>query len=132
MGEYAVAAVLGVAGAIAPALLLLRFVYRRNPDPNRSLRPVVRLYLFSFLTVIPALLLELAVSGGLRFSDAPPPPLARLPAAGRRARAVRLPRPQQRPAGVEPPARLRGRLGGPGADDPRLGRLRAADQPGAA
>lgn len=52
--------VLTVAGAVAPAMFLLHYVYARDKYEREPLALIVRVYLISFLTVIPALALEVA------------------------------------------------------------------------
>lgn len=52
--------VLLVLGAVAPAAFLLHFVYVRDKWQREPLRLVLRVYFISFLTVIPAVLLEIA------------------------------------------------------------------------
>lgn len=51
---------LTLAGAVAPAVFLLHYVYARDKYEREPLALIVRVYLLSFLTVIPAVALELA------------------------------------------------------------------------
>jgi RsiW-degrading membrane proteinase PrsW (M82 family) len=51
--------VLLVLGAVAPAAFLLHFVYVRDKYQREPLRLVLRVYFISFLTVIPAVVLEM-------------------------------------------------------------------------
>jgi RsiW-degrading membrane proteinase PrsW (M82 family) len=51
---------LTVAGAVAPAVFLLHYVYARDKYEREPLALIVRVYLVSFLTVIPAVVLEAA------------------------------------------------------------------------
>jgi RsiW-degrading membrane proteinase PrsW (M82 family) len=56
---------LTLAGAVAPAVFLLHYVYARDKYEREPLALIVRVYLVSFLTVIPAIALELAGSAVL-------------------------------------------------------------------
>ncbi len=51
---------LTLAGAVAPAVFLLHYVYARDKYEHEPLALIVRVYLMSFLAVLPALALELA------------------------------------------------------------------------
>lgn len=65
-------AVLALIGAVAPPLLLLRFVYRRRTLPPRHRGRLTAVYAISFMTVIPALALEGAGYFLLQLLDLPP------------------------------------------------------------
>ncbi len=61
----AIAIVLLVLAAVAPAAFMLHFVYVRDKYQREPLRAVLVVYFFGFLTVVPALLGELAGEAAL-------------------------------------------------------------------
>jgi protease PrsW len=62
---------LSITGAVAPAAFMLHFVYVRDKYEREPLSLVLRVYFISFLTVIPALVLELAGLAALDAFDVP-------------------------------------------------------------
>ena len=60
---------LSLAGAVAPAAFLLHFVYVRDKYEREPLRLVLRVYFISFLTVLPAAILEFIGQAQLNAAD---------------------------------------------------------------
>lgn len=69
---------LAFVGAVAPAAVLLSFVYMRDACGRKPLRLVLKVYFLSFFLVIPAALLELGLLAAVGMSSWPdePAPLA--------------------------------------------------------